>query len=265
MATDHQLSFYMLVKDSQQYLHDILAKIKPIADEIILLDSGSRDQTETIARAWEAGWHFRPFDNFRNQRSHALSLCRHPYVLFLDDDEIPDDELLDHIQSLKQTGFASEAYAVKREWIVMGKTVRNIFPVECPDYPIRLIKKVIASFSKSTLVHESYSGFQSHEILKGKISHYTFSNQKELTEKLDFYTDLAAQDLSAKGKKFSFYKIVFNPIWAWGKWYLLKGSWKDGRVGLILSNYLFKYTFFKYLKLFPSYQYHKRNKEVNKT
>ncbi len=244
-----KLSFYMLVKNSEQYLDTILSRIHAIADEIILLDSGSQDQTRSIAEKWHAQWHFRPLDNFKNQRSFALSLCRHPHVLFLDADEIPDDELIKQIKLLKQNGFAAQAYRLRREWIALGKPVHSIYPVESPDFPIRLVNKNKVSFAGSTLVHESYSGYQSIEILPGKISHFTFHSRDEIRRKLNFYTAMASQDLAGKGKKFNLYRIIFNPVWAWVKWYFTKQGYRDGMTGIILANYAFRYTFLKYWKL----------------
>lgn len=244
-----KLSFYMLVKNSEKYLDRILSRIASIADEIILLDSGSRDQTRAIAEKWQAQWHYRPFDNFKNQRTYALSLCKHQYVLFLDADEIPDDELINHIQILKKTGFAGSAYTLNRQWIVLGKAVHSIYPVESPDFPIRLINKNKVSFANSTLVHETYSGYDSLLTLQGKIGHFTFHSRAEIRHKLKFYTTMAAQDLANRGKKFNFYRLIFNPLIAWQKWYFTKQGWRDGKTGILLANYAFSYTFFKHWKL----------------
>jgi len=240
------LSFYMLVKNSERYLDIILSRIAPIADEIILLDSGSEDRTQAIADKWQARWHTRSLDNFRNQRAHALALCQHRYVFFLDSDEIPDPALINHIQSLKNNGFNADAYLLPREWIVLGKPVHSIYPICSPDYPVRLVDKAKVSFSGSTQVHESYSGYQTTAVLSGKVQHYTFHSRNELKQKLHFYARIAAEDLLERGKKSSVYKRVMNPPFAWCKWYFFKQGWRDGQLGLILANYAFRYTFLKY-------------------
>lgn len=245
---EEKLSFYMIVKNSERYLNDILSKISFIADEIILVDSGSQDQTRLIAERWQAQWFFRPFDHFRNQRSYALSLCRHRYVLFLDDDEIPDDSCLHHIQNLKKTGFSADAYKIPRKWIVLGKAVSCIYPILSPDFPIRLVNKEKMSFQNSNRVHEDYSGSSNIEILAGFVSHFTFHNQAELQRKLNFYSTIAAQDLADKKAKCNLAQLIFNPLAAWFKWYLIRRGWRDGRTGLILANYAMKYTFQKYAK-----------------
>jgi len=245
----------MLVKNGEKYLELILSRIATVADEIILLDSGSQDQTRAIAEKWSAQWHFRPFDDFRSQRSYALSLCRYQYVLFLDADEVPDDALLEHMRTLKQTGFSADAYCLRREWVVLGKRVHSIYPVNSPDFPVRLINKDKVSFSGSARVHEDYSGYASKVILPGKISHYTFNSQAEIRQKLNLYSTIAAEDMVENGKQFRFYKLIVNPLLAWGKWYFLKQGWRDGWAGVILANYACRYTFLKYRK----YQVSKKN------
>ncbi len=162
-----KLSFYMLVKNSERYLETILSIITSIADEIILLDSGSQDGTRAIAEKWGAQWHFRPFDNFKDQRSYALSLCLYQYVFFLDADEIPDQELIQHIQTLKQIGFTLDAYRLRRDWVALGRRVHGVFPCESPDFPVRLVNKNQNSFANTSLVHESYSGYKNIGDLKG--------------------------------------------------------------------------------------------------
>jgi glycosyltransferase involved in cell wall biosynthesis len=240
------LSFYMLVKNGERYLANILQRIAPIADEIIILDSGSTDRTEAIAKQWPVQWHFRAFDDFKNQRAYALSLCRFDHVLCLDADEIPDEEFIEHIRQLKQTGFSAQAYTLRREWIALGKAVHSIYPIESPDFPVRLINKKLVSLNGSTKVHESYSGYQSLEILNGKVSHLTFHSSAELQHKLKLYSAIAAQDLADKAKKFAIHKIIFNPLGAWAKWFFVKSGWRDGLVGITLANYALKYTFWKY-------------------
>ncbi len=246
--SDSKLSFYVLVKNSEQYLDAILSQITKVADEMIVLDSGSEDQTQTIAERWGAQWHFRSFDNFRSQRSHALSLCQNEHVLFLDADEIPDDALIETVRNQKQAGFAFDAYFIQREWFVLGKRVHSIYPVTSPDYPIRLINKSKVSHAESTQVHEYCFGHETQHTLAGKIIHQTFHTQAELQRKLTIYSTLAAQDLLERGKFCPFYKMILNPPLAWLKWYIMKQGWRDGLIGIFLANYAFRYTYLKYNK-----------------
>jgi glycosyltransferase involved in cell wall biosynthesis len=135
------LSIYVLTFNSEKYLSAILQAVAPLADDLLVVDSGSSDQTVAIATQCGARVLYRPFDDFRQQRDFAQQQCRHDHVFFLDSDEIPSPELVAHLQQLKQSGFQHDAYAIQRDWIVMGQQVHALYPVGCPDYPVRIIEK----------------------------------------------------------------------------------------------------------------------------
>lgn len=245
-----QLSSYILTKNSEKYLNEILSTISPVVDEIIIVDSGSNDHTEEIAKKYpNAKFIYRQFDNFKNQRNFAADSCSFDYIFFLDSDEIPTQELIDNLSYLKKTGFSSHAYKVERKWLVLNKEIHALYPVTSPDYPIRLINKNIVRFEDSSnRVHETPSGFDSFEILNGSITHKTFETKQELNNKLQHYTDIAALDLIDSGKPVNFIKEILSPIGAFIKWYLLKGGIKDGATGLILGRYAYLYSQKKYQK-----------------
>ena len=245
-----KLSCHIITKNSEQYLETILQKINSIVDEIIIVDSGSSDATESIAKMFEkVQFVYHPFASFKDQRNYAASLCKHPFVLFFDSDEVPDDQLILSIEKLKSQGFEHEAYAIARHWVVMGKKVHSIYPVISPDYPIRLInKQKVAFMDQSNLVHESPSGYESMGIIEGNLLHRTFHDQDELERKLEHYTDMAAQDIIRRKKAVTWFKIVINPVSALIKSYFFRGGYKDGKVGYILGMYAYRYTRKKYIK-----------------
>lgn len=244
-----RLSFYILTHNSEKYLEQILQKIKPVADEMLLVDSGSTDNTYKIAQQYGCRIFFHAFTDFRSQRAFALNRCKNNYVLFLDCDEIPSDALIENIKQLKEQGFSYAAYAVNRYWQVLGKRVHTCYPVLSPDNPIRLIDKRVVHFDEqSTRVHETPYGHTQTGLLKGDLLHITFETAYEMADKLEHYTDLAAKDISERSQKFSPLKKYLSPIAAWLKWYMAKGGYKDGMIGLRLAAYVFKYTAKKYQK-----------------
>ena len=246
----HLLSSYILTKNSEQYLDEILSKIEPVVDEIIIVDSGSVDGTEKIASKYnKVKFLHRDFDNFKNQRNYAADSCSHDYVFFLDSDEIPNSELIECLQKLKEIGFEFHAYKAERKWIALGKEVHTIYPLQTPDDPVRLINRQFVRFSESSnRVHETPSGFDSYLTLDGHITHRTFHTKQELKRKLEQYTDIAALDLIDSGKTISLLKQIVNPISAFIKWYLLKDGYKDGYIGWIFGKYAYLYTKKKYSK-----------------
>jgi len=243
------LSVYILTRNSEQYLEEILQKICSVADEIIVLDSGSDDKTREIAQKFNnVQFLFREFDNFKNQRNYAAQLCKYNYVLFLDSDEIPDELFISNIQKIKQRGFIGDAYDVARKWYAFGKKIHAIYPITSPDYPVRLFNKQFVSFKNSNFVHETLSGYRTKTTIEGFILHKTFHNKEELDQKLEHYTTLAAEDLIRNQKRINYLKIVTNPIVAFIKWYIIKRGYKDGRTGFVLGKYAYNYTKNKYKK-----------------
>lgn len=245
----NKLSAYVLTNNSEQFLERILRALSKVAEEIVVVDSGSEDTTETIARSFKkVRFVYHAFESFRAQREFAAATCLHEMVLFLDSDEIPDEAFIEGVLRLKAKGFPEDAYKAERHWQVLGKNIHSIYPIVSPDRPIRLIRKSKVYFTRANRVHESPTGFDSHGFLPGKLLHITFQTRAELYRKLETYTDMAALDLLDRKKKIPFYKLLFSPIGAFCKWYFLRKGYRDGWLGLILGRFAFLYTYKKYRK-----------------
>jgi hypothetical protein len=171
--------------------------------------------------------------------------------MFFDSDEIASDALIDEVMALKVAGFSHDAYAVRRDWLVRGRVVHALMPAGCPDYPIRIYHRDKTDFTEHS-VHETPIGYESVGRIESPLVHHTFETNSELMRKLDLYTDLAAADLLDRGKWIGilWLKQWISPVGAFGKWYIRRGNWRDGRVGLILALYAFTYTHRKYRKAF---------------
>jgi glycosyltransferase involved in cell wall biosynthesis len=244
-----QLSCYILTFNSEKYLTQILSKAQRIADEILIVDSGSTDHSLEIAFAFGCKILKRPLDNFRAQRTFAINNCTYNWVLSFDSDEIPSKELVNELLQIKQKGFQFDAYTIKREWIVLGKKVHAVYPVVCPDYPVRLFNRTKVFFDeRSNAVHETPHGYTTLYKTKSPLLHQTFETKQELRSKLDFYTSIAAKQIIDSKKKAGLIQLIINPVTAFIKWYLLKGNFKDGITGLLLAKYACNYTFLKYHK-----------------
>lgn len=223
--------------------------LEEVADEVILVDSGSTDKTKHIADMFsKVHWFERGFTNFVEQRNFAIGKCMNDYVLSLDSDELPDATFLASIRQLKENGFSSHAYTVRREWIVLGKKVHCAYPVVSPDYPIRLFNKQKVYFQHSTIVHETLENYEKLQILDGCIEHHTFQTKAEINKKLQVYSALAAADLIRMNKAVNVRRMVFSPVAAFCKWSISKKGYKDGFTGLYLALYASRYTFLKYKK-----------------
>jgi glycosyltransferase involved in cell wall biosynthesis len=237
------LSVFLLTFNSEQYLDALLSRVRPLTDDLLVVDSGSTDGTLALAERHGCRVLYRPFDDFRNQRIFALDACRHRVVLMLDSDEVPDETFVASLHDLKQRGFPDDAYEIRRNWFVMGRPVHCLYPVPSPDYVVRVVKKDIVSFDdRSRLVHEQPFGHRTLGRVGGAVAHFTFGSKAELYRKLDQYTTLAARDLVTLNQVPGGLKRWLLPLAIWAKWYLVKGGYKDGSVGWMLGAYAYRYT-----------------------
>lgn len=247
------LSAYVLTYNSERHIAGVLAALNKVADDLIVLDSGSTDATLEIAHEHGARVYRRKFDDFIQQREYANSLCKHDWILFVDSDEYVDDELAAEINTLKAGELehtSHDSWLIRREWYVLGKRVHGMYPVQCPDFRIRLYRKGAGYYDKTSPVHEKLIGFASTgKIKRGAIHHHTFESLEEFDRKLDRYLDLAVEAMIRRGKKTGPVKAYVHAVAAYLKYLLVYQCWRDGKVGLINSKYAYKYTLAKYQRL----------------
>ena len=247
-----KISTYILTYNSQKYLEKVIRPLVAFSDEIVIIDSGSSDQTVDIAEKFGARVIYRKFDNFSSQRQFAIDSCCYEWIFNVDSDEVADESFVEAMMSLKSKlhNIEFDAYRVQRYWYIMGQSVRSFYPVTSPDYVVRLFKKEKAFFDVSYSVHETVEGFDNISPNPiSSINHYTFESKEEINRKLELYTDLAAQDAEMKGKRGGLLNSLIHAISAFIKWYLKNGAYKDGRIGLLGAKYAFCYTYKKYIKI----------------
>ncbi|MBN9234946.1 MULTISPECIES: glycosyltransferase family 2 protein [Phyllobacteriaceae] len=242
-----KLSAYVLTRNSGRMLAEVLAPVYRVADEIVVLDSGSSDATLEIARVYGCRVERRAFDNFAAQRQAAQDLCSHDHVLFVDSDEVMSDALVDAVLQVKRQGFPGHVYAFRREWYVMGRKVRGLYPVNSPDYPIRLLDRRKSDFCNSSIVHESPSNSDDPVVLDRPLSHFTFPTKAEFNKKLAFYSSLHADTVLGWNKPVpSRTNAAVRAVSAFCKWYFMKRLVLDGRAGFHCARYAARYTYLKY-------------------
>lgn len=253
------LSAYVLTKDSERYLAGILGQLNRFADEVVVLDSGSRDATRAIAEAAGARFLEQPFTDFRTQRGIAEAACRNDFIFFCDCDERPDDALVTAIVQARQAGLDHAAYDVLRDWQAYGKAVRVVYPITSPDRVPRLYDRRRCQWEPDKRVHEGLLVDGPRCLLEGRLAHLTFETQAEVDEKLARYTDLAALALVERcvrkghsprwaALRHGLQAWTFSPLGAVLKSYLVRRGFLDGRVGLKLMIYAVRYSHRKHWK-----------------
>lgn len=211
------------------------------ADEIILIDSYSADNTVAIATPLVSKVLHRKFDDFSNQKNYALKYATSDWVLFLDADErithALEKEIKETIANPKHSGYK----------INFPHFFMNRFLYHESDTVLRLIKREGAYFSGD--VHEKLHVEGSIGKLKYNMLHYTYKGLRNYIEKRESYAWFQAGQLLEKGKKPTLFLLMFRPSFRFFKSYILKGGFKDGIPGLTVAAVNAYGVFERYVKL----------------
>jgi glycosyltransferase involved in cell wall biosynthesis len=247
-----KISAALITQDAAEHLERCLKSLD-FVDEIVVVDQGSRDSTRQICEAQGAHVHLREeFPGFGPLKRAAVDLCSHDWVLSIDSDEEVTPELRQAILDLKQSVAATgqepaeAAFAVNRLSRFLGRWIRH--GGWHPDYVVRFFDRRRARFNERQ-VHEAVQADGPVGRLNGLLLHYTYESMEQYLEKLNRYTSLAAEDAVTQGKRTSLpmalirAKLMFVRMWA------LKGGWRDGWEGLLLSFCSSFYVLTKYVKI----------------
>ena len=215
------------------------------ADEIVVVDSGSSDDTPDICRGLGAKVYEHDWPGFGPQKNRALDYATGDWVLSLDADERVSPELRAEIQSAMLKGRA-DAYEIPRLSSFFGRYIRH--SGWRPDYVTRLFKRGAGRFSDD-LVHERVIVTGSTVKLRQSIMHESFRDAEELLAKIDHYSSAGALMLHKKNRTSSLKQAVAHALWAFLRSYILRAGFLDGREGFMLAVSNAEGTYYRYLKL----------------
>ena len=243
------LSVAMIVKNEAQDLAQCLDSVKDWVDEIVILDSGSADETEQIARRYGAKFYqHTDWQGFGKQRQLAQQYVTSDYVLWLDADERVSDELRHSIQQAVQQNQLNAVYQLPRLSEVFGRQIRH--SGWYPDYVVRLYRTQFAKYGDE-LVHEKvhYPATAEVKKLNGDLYHYTYKDIHHYLVKSASYAKAWATQREAQGKTASLFDGVTHALGCFVKMYLLKAGFLDGKQGFLLAVLSAHSTFVKYVDL----------------
>jgi glycosyltransferase involved in cell wall biosynthesis len=223
-----KLSAILIVRNEAHCLERCLHSVAPIADEIIVLDSGSTDATVPIARSFGARVEITDWPGFGPQKNRALKLARGEWVLAIDADEHLTPNLATSIRAvIEAENVAVNGYLIPRLATWCG------VPVHHGDWAgkrdLRLFRRLCAHFTDDP-VHEQVICQPPFATLDGLMIHDTVATEKEAVEKGRRYAELAAPSLSARGRG-GFSSAVFHGTSTFLRGFLFKGGFLDGTVG----------------------------------
>ncbi len=219
-------------------------------DEIVLVDSGSTDNTLAILKNYPVKLFQEPWQGYAKQKQFALEQCSHAWVLNLDADEELNDALIDEfVRVMEKDEFAG--LRCLRDDLFMGK---KMHPFTKKPNNLRFYKRSKVSFDSNTLVHETAVLDGKETTSKEAFTHYGYDDMHQLVDKHNQYTSLKALEKFNKGKKFSYLKLLLIYPLTFLKIYLLQRHIFSGMRGFIQANNVAYYSFMKEAKL---YELHK--------
>ena len=214
-------------------------------DEVVVVDSGSRDTTREIAEAFGAKVFHRDWTGYADQKNFAAEAASHDWILSLDADEALSDELRDEILHLKADSPTVAGFRFPRRAHYLGKWIHH--SGWYPDRKIRLYDRGKAKWV-GDYVHESVVTAGPVAELQADLLHYTCESFSQHLETLDRYTDLAAKEMAARGVKAGWSRMLLDPPWTFVKTYVVKLGFLDGYRGLVISYTAAFYVYLKYAK-----------------
>jgi len=217
------------------------------ADEIIVVDAESTDDTVAIARQFTDRVLVRPWKGYVDQKNHAAGLASHDWIFSLDADERVPADLSSEIRALLDSEPRKAGYRMPRVSFYLGRWMRTTDMY--PDYQLRLYDRRKARWD-GLHVHESVNvDSDSIGYLKSELQHYPYRDLSEHLIRMDRYTTLAARQMFEKGKRATRLELLVHPPVAFLRNYILKGGFRDGKAGLIVSLVNSYYVMLKFAKL----------------
>jgi (heptosyl)LPS beta-1,4-glucosyltransferase len=248
-VTKPTLAVALIVKNESKHLKACLETVHGWVDEIVVLDSGSSDDTESIAREFNAN--FQVNDNWQGfgpQRRLAQSHVRSDYLFWLDADERVTPELKQSILDAVRQQKPDTIFQFERLSWVFGRFIKH-----CGWYPDRVLRLYPTKLTQydDSLVHEKVqvSSSMKVETLKGDLIHYTYDDMNHYLVKSAGYAKAWAEQREKRGKTSSISQGIVHALACFVKMYIVKAGFLDGKQGFLLSLLSAHSTFVKYADL----------------
>ncbi len=239
------LSVTIITLNEERNLPDALESVSGIADEVIVVDSGSTDRTRDIAQAAGARFITHEWTDYSQQKNYAAEQAKHDWILSLDADERLSAELSDSIAKWKQQEPGHAAFSFSRRNNYLGAWVRH--GGWYPDRKARLYDRRRARFAGA--VHESLRVDGSVGRLDGDLLHYTMRSIEDHQRATELYSTLSAAERFAQGHRRWLLPMVATPVWSFLRGYVLQLGFLDGWRGWRIARMTALCSYLKYKKL----------------
>lgn len=239
------LTIVILTKNEALNIVECVENAKQVTDDVLVIDSGSTDDTVQLAKTAGARVVYRAWDDdFAAQRNFAIENSDAEWILYLDADERLNDELVESVKKALQEN-KDECYEFKRLNCALGYPFKH--GVYGPDSVVRMFKRT--KFKYVNKVHEHAECVDPCRKLKGVIEHYTTRTWEDIEKKTEQYTTIWAQNAYERGKWTNALKMYMHMLGGFVKVYVFQLGFLDGIMGLKVSLQHVEYIHKKYGKL----------------
>lgn len=248
------LSISIISLNEEINLRRCLASVVELAEEIVIVDSGSTDRTAEIAAEFGVKWVHQDWLGYTAQKNRCLSLCSQPWILALDCDEEVTPELRESIQRFFASGDDQKfdgAWMSRLVWF-MGRWIRH--GDWYPDRKVRLFRRDKSQWAADGggQVHERLDVAGPCTTLTGDLLHYSFQNIQHYLVKHVQYSSVFLQTQKGKGKRWSLLHTLFRPWWRFVRAYFFKLGFLDGFPGFWIAVATAFFAFDRYSRMFES-------------
>lgn len=252
-----KLSAIIITFNEAHNISRCIAALLPIADEIVVVDAFSTDDTQKICLEKGIRLVQHPFENYGKQKGFACQQAKYPYVLSVDADEVVSDTLTKSILAVKKN-WIYDGYTFNRLTFYCGKPIR--YGDWYPDRKLRLFDKRMGKWNKAVL-HDKVVMKKEAKVghLKGDLLHYSFNSIQMHLQKVVTYTAKESKAAYEAGKDVKPWNLLINPIWKFFSYYLLKRGFRDGWTGFIIAVISSYSTFIKYAQVYELQRKNKKN------
>lgn len=242
-----RISAVIITLNEEKKIEQCIRSLQRVADEIVIVDSYSTDQTENICKKLGVRFIQNTFAGYRDQKNFATKQANFDIILSLDADEALSVELEQSILKVKDN-WTFDAYKFNRlnnycgQWIYHSNWY--------PDSKIRLFDRRKGEWGGLN-IHETVKMHPGVTVgtLNGDLLHWSLSSYEEHIDKANRFSTISAQEYFKLGRKSSIFKIFFNSGWRFFKAYIIKLGFLDGYNGFVISSFSAYTSFLKYLKL----------------
>lgn len=243
-----KISAAIITFNEEKNIARCIESLLPVADEILIVDSFSKDRTKEIALSYPKV-HFieNPFEGHIQQKNIALQGAKNEWVLSLDADEALTPELTDSILNILENPVA-DAYKFNRLTYYCGHWVK--YCGWYPDTKIRLVKKSNAEWCGEN-PHDRLEVITGNNVvhLKGDLLHYSYYSAEQHYKQIEYFGEIASKAAYKSGKRTNWILILLKTSFQFIKSFFLKLGFLDGRTGWLISRRSAYATYVKYTKL----------------